>query len=198
MNEQLARLREWFDKLAPRERRLVGWFGVAVLVFLLLLVPMGASVMLASRRGTNRLLRDASSAIRNAREEVRQRQARREAILARYANRAPPLAGVLEKAARDNHLDIPESQDRAEVPHGKKYVERTTVVRLRKAGMLQLAKMLEALEQQRMPVVISRLNIRRRGGERDSYDVELGLSAYDRNESAAAAKGSGAAPGGTK
>src|SRR3954469_7459957 len=190
MNEQLVRLREWFDKMAPRERRLVGWFAVALLVFLLLLVPMGASVMLASRRDTNRLLREASAAIRNARDEVRQRQARREAIVARYANRAPPLAGVLEKAARDNHMDIPESQDRAEVPHGKKYIERTTVVRLRKAGMLQLAKMLEALEQQHMPVPISRLNIRRRGGERDSYDVELGLSAYDRNESAAAAKGS--------
>jgi general secretion pathway protein M len=197
MNEQLARLREWFDKLAPRERRLVSWFAVAMAVFILLLVPLGASMVLASRRDANRAIRAATTAIKNAREDVRLRQAKREAIAARYANRPPPLAGVLEKAARENRLDIPESQDRAEVPHGKKYVERTTVVRLRKASMLQLAKMLESLEQQHMPLSISRLNIRRRGGERDSYDVELGLSAYDRNETTASPKPS-SSPGGTK
>jgi general secretion pathway protein M len=47
-----------------------------------------------------------------------------------------------------------------------------------------------------MPVYVSRLNIRRRGGERDSYDVELGLSAFDRTDTAQGA--AGAAPGGTK
>ena len=61
-------------------------------------------------------------------------------------------------------------------------MERSTVVRMRKNGMLQLAKTLEQIEQQRLPIAISRLNIRRRGGEKDSYDVELGVSAFDRNE----------------
>jgi type II secretory pathway component PulM len=196
MNEQLARLREWFDKLQPRERRLVSWLAMALIVFFVLLVPLGASMMLGSRREGNRALREASAAVKNAREDVRQRQAKREAIAQRYANRPPPLAGVLEKAARENHLDIPESQDRPEVPHGKKYVERTTVVRLRKASMLQIAKMLESLEQQHMPLSVSRLNIRRRGGERDSYDVELGLSAYDRNEAATTSKPSSPAGSG--
>jgi general secretion pathway protein M len=61
-------------------------------------------------------------------------------------------------------------------------MERTTVVRMRKTGMLALAKTLESIEQQRLPVAITRLNIRRRGGEKDSYDVELGVSAFDRSE----------------
>jgi general secretion pathway protein M len=63
------------------------------------------------------------------------------------------------------------------------------VVRLRKTTMLQLTKMLEQLEQMHMPISISRLNIRRRGGEKDSYDVELGVSAFDRSEPAPAAAG---------
>ena len=130
---------------------------------------------------SNKALRDAIATIKGARDEVRLRQAKKEAIASRYANRAPGLAGVLEKAAKDNKLDIPESQDKPEVPHGKKYIERTTVVRLRKAGMLALGKTLESLEQQHMPVAITRLNIRRRGGEHDSYDVELGISAFDRD-----------------
>jgi len=183
VNEQLARLREWYEKLAPRERRLMNVLGGFLAAFLLVLVPLGVSLMLGSRRQENKALTEAIYSIKNAREEVRQRQARREAVLARYANKAPSLASVFEKAARDNKIDIQESRDMPEVPHGKKYNERTTVIRMRKVGMLPLAKMLEQLEQQHMPISISRFNIRRRGGERDSYDIELGLSAFDRNES---------------
>jgi general secretion pathway protein M len=180
MNEQLARLREWFERLAPREKRLMGVLGVAFAGFLLFLVPLAVSLTLSSRREANKALRDSIFTIKNSREEIQKRQERRDAILARYANKAPPLAGLLEKAAKDNGIAIQETRDKPEAPHGKKYTERGTVVRLKKSGMLQLAKTLEQIEQQRLPVAISQLNIRRRGGEKDSYDVELGVSAYDR------------------
>jgi len=90
----------------------------------------------------------------------------------------PPLAALLEKAAaRDKPArDIPESRDLPEVPHGKKYVERGTVVRLRKSGMLQLSKMLEQIEQQR--VAGDGLASQTSAGaavSANSYDVELGL-----------------------
>jgi general secretion pathway protein M len=196
MNEQLARLREWFERLAPRERRLMGILGIALAAFLLFLVPLAVSLTLSSRRDTNKSLRDATFNIKNSRDEIQRRQEKKEAIVARYANKPPPLASLLEKAAKDNGTAIQETRDLPEAPHGKKYTERGTVVRLKKTGMLQLAKTLEGLEQQRMPVSISKLNVRRRGGERDSYDVELQLSGYDRVETAPApAAGSG---GGTK
>jgi general secretion pathway protein M len=182
VSEATGRVREWFEKLAPRERRMMGVLGMALALFLLFLIPLGVSLALGSRRDDNRALRDAIHAVKNAREDVQKRQAKRDAIVARYVNRAPALAGVMEKAARDNKLDLLETADRPEVPHGKRYNERTTVGRLRKTTMVQLAKMLEQLEQLRMPVYVSRLNIRRRGGERDSYDVELGVSAFDRSE----------------
>jgi len=197
MNEQLARLREWFEKLAPRERRMMSILGAVFAAFLLFLVPLGLSLTLSSRRDANKALRDAIFTIKNSRDEIQKRQERRDAILARYANKAPLLAGLLDKAAKDNGLAIAETRDLPEVPHGKKYTERSTVVRLRKTGMLSLAKTLEAIEQQRLPVVISRLNIRRRGGEKDSYDVELGVSAFDRNETSKEPSG-GAAGGGGK
>jgi general secretion pathway protein M len=197
MNEQLARLREWFEKLAPRERRMMSILGAVFAVFLLFLVPLGLSLTLSSRREANKSLRDAIFTIKNSRDDIQKRQERRDAILARYANKAPLLAGLLEKAAKDNGLSIVETRDLPEVPHGKKYVERGTVVRLKKTGMLSLAKTLEAIEQQRLPVVISKLNIRRRGGEKDSYDVELGVAAYDRIEPPKEPTG-GAAGGGGK
>jgi len=192
------RLREWFDKLAPRERRMMGVLGVVFSLFLLFLIPLGVSLALGSRRDANRSMREAIHAIKNAREDVQKRQAKREAIVARYANRAPALAGVMEKAARDNKLDLLETADRPEVPHGKRYNERTTVGRLRKTTMLQLAKMLEQMEQLHMPIYVSRLNIRRRGGEHDSYDVELGVSAFDRSEAAKETTPAPASSGGGK
>jgi len=194
MKELFARIREWFDKLAPRERRLMSGLLVGLAVVLLLFVPIGASLMLVSRRATNRELRDAIHAIKDGRDEIRQRQAKREAVVARYATRAPALAGLLEMAARENKLDVPESRDGPEIPHGKRYTERNTVVRLRKSGMLAIARVLEQIEQQHMPVAITRLNVRRRGGERDSYDVELGVSAFDRAETVKEPTG----PGGSK
>jgi general secretion pathway protein M len=64
-------------------------------------------------------------------------------------------------------------------------VERSTVIHLKKAGMAPIAKFLEAIEKSGHPIAVSRLNIRKRAGEPDSYDVEVGLSAFDRSEAAA-------------
>jgi general secretion pathway protein M len=192
------RVREWFDKLEPRERRMMGILGGVMALFVLFLIPLGVSLALGSRRDANKALRDAIHTVKNAREDVQKRQAKRDAIVARYVNKAPALAGVMEKAARDNKLDLLETADRPEVPHGKRYNERTTVGRVRKTTMLQLAKMLEEIEQLHMPISVSRLNIRRRGGEHDSYDVELGVSAFDRSETAKPTEPAPASSGGAK
>ena len=45
-----------------------------------------------------------------------------------------------------------------------------------------IARFLESLEKSGHSIAISRLNIRKRSAEPDSYDVEIGVSAYDRVE----------------
>ena len=102
--------------------------------------------------------------------------------MSRYGKHTPPLAGLIQQTAREQKLEVTESQDRPEVPHGKRYAERTTSVHLKKAGMYAIAKFLEGLEKTGYPIDVSRLNIRKRTGEPDSYDVEVGVSAYDRSE----------------
>ena len=83
MNEQLARLREWFEKLAPRERRMMSILGAAFAAFLVFLVPLGLSLTLSSRRDVNKSLRDAIFTIKNSRDEIQKRQERRDAITPR-------------------------------------------------------------------------------------------------------------------
>jgi general secretion pathway protein M len=171
---------ERLDKLEPRERRLLGILGGLVAALLVLALPMYAWSAVHDARDANDQIRDLVGDIYKARMSVGELRAKQDALLARYSKPAPALAGFIEDAAKANSITIADSQDKPEVPHGKRYTERITVVKLHKVGMLNLVKLLEKIEQSGHPVVISRLNIRPRSGEPDSYEVELGVSAYDR------------------
>lgn len=171
---------ERLDKLEPRERRLLGVLMGLVVMLLVLALPMYAWSSVRDARDSNEQVRDLIADIYKARMSVGELRAKQEALLARYSKPAPPLAGFIEDAAKQNNITLADSQDKPEVPHGKRYTERITVVKLHKVGMLNLVKLLEKIEQSGHPVAISRLNIRPRSGEPDSYEVELGVSAYDR------------------
>lgn len=177
-------LRERFDKLEPRERKLLtvllGMFGVIAF----LLIPVGIFSLVSGKRTENDEVRELINEIHSARAQVSERKARHDALIARYAKPAPPLGGFIEEKAKEAGLPSPESQDRPEIPHGKRYTERLTVVKMHKVGMLGVAKTLEKIETSGHPVSVTRLNIKPRANEPDSYEVELGVSAYDRKPDA--------------
>lgn len=173
-------LGERIQQLEPRERRLLGIFLTILSVVALLAVPAGVTALLSAKRGEAQALRDAITAIQVGRPDVIAHDKERQQIVARYANAAPPLASLLEKAAATYKIEIPESQDQAPVPHGKRYTERSTKLTLHKIGMLNLVKFLEKLEQSGHPVAVNKIDIRKRATEQDSYDVDMILSAYDR------------------
>jgi general secretion pathway protein M len=50
--------------------------------------------------------------------------------------------------------------------------------------MLALSKTLEKIEQSGYPVAVTRLNVKPRSGEPDAYEVEIGVSSYDRKPEA--------------
>ncbi len=181
-------LRERVERLEARERQLLGILVSVLVGMLVLALPLGASAVVSSRQGDNDDLRQVIGAIQTGRSRVRAAKAKQDALLARYSRPAPPLASLLAKFAKEEEIDIPESQDRAVIPHGKKYDERSTKIVLRKVGMLHLVKFLEKIEQSHYPVAISQLNIRKRAAETDSYDVDMTVSAYDRKDTAKDAK----------
>jgi general secretion pathway protein M len=174
-----------------RERRLLTILGFAGAVLLLLAIPFGLEAYIHSEQSDNDDLRQALSDVQDARTRVRERQARKDAIVQRYARTAPPLAGYLEQTARQQKLEVTDSTPLPDVPHGKRYTEHGTDIHLKKTGMLPLALFLESLERSGYPVAATRLDIRKRSGENDSYDVEVGVSSYDRVEAPAAAPPAG-------
>jgi general secretion pathway protein M len=182
--------------LNPREQRVA---SIALYVFglvLILAVPLGVSSLVGSRRADNEELKEALTDVNSARAKIRERTERKNSISSRYAKKAPQLGGFLETEAKAANVQIADSVDRPDVQHGKAYTERQTTIHLKNTGLGPIAKFLETLEKSEYPVSITRLNIRKRSGEADSYGpVEIGVSAYDRNASSTAAASGGGAAG---
>ena len=168
--------------LNPREQRAASVAVLVLGIMIILGIPVGLQAFVASRRADNDELRSSLVAVNNARAQIRQRQEKKSSIAQRYAKKAPQLGGFLEQNAGLQKLQITDSVDRPDIPQGKKYVERNTVIHLKKVGMGALAKFLEGIEKSGYPVSASRINIRKRSGEPDSYDTEVGISAFDRAE----------------
>lgn len=173
-------LSERLARLEPRERRLLGILGGVFGVMAFLAIPIAIAATVHGQATENESLHDAIDSIDEARMSVAKAQAAREAVAARYASPAPPLAPFLSRVASEAQLEIPESQDRQTVPHGKRYSERSTKIVLRKVGMLKLIRLMEKIETSGHPVLLSSLNIRKRAVEPDSFDVDMVVSAYDR------------------
>jgi len=173
-------LAERFSQLEPRERRLVGILGAVLGLMAFLAIPIAIAATVHGQVNANEALREAITNIDDAREKVAKAQATRDAVAARYAQAAPPLAAFLSKIAGEAQVEIPESQDRQALPHGKRYTERSTKITLRKVGMLKLIHLMEGVETSGHPVTLSSLNIRKRGSEPDSYDIDMVVSAFDR------------------
>jgi general secretion pathway protein M len=191
------------DRLPPlqinfRERRGASYAIIAVGVLFFFGIPIGIESLLIARRSEISDLRAAIDAVQGARTEVRERQFRRDQIAMRYAKKAPLLAGFLQQAAREQKMEVTDSTDRPDVPVGKKYIERSSVVHLKKVGMYNLSKFMETIEKSGEPLAITALSVRKRTGEPDSYDVELGLSAYDRNETPSPASSGASGKGDNK
>ena len=110
--------------LNPREQRMA---TAAIFVFagvLLLGIPVGLSMLVSSRTTENEELRDALTAVNQARGKIKDRQDRKASIANRYAKKTPALGGFIEQAAAGSKVSIGDSVDRPDTNHGKQYVEQ--------------------------------------------------------------------------
>ena len=193
-------LRDRLDALGPREKRLLMALAGVVGVLLLAAIPFGVSALLSDAEATHTELVEAIARVETEGEAVRERQAERDALLARYETPVAALAGYLDKAAQASGIAIPESKDPSPLAHGKKFEERFTSISLRKVGLLALVKFMERVSGGPEPISISKLNVHKRGGEPDSYDVQMTVSAFHRiaPKETASAKGKSEASGKTE
>lgn len=177
MNLQLG-----LSRLDPRERRLLSVFFTVFGGLILIVVPIVTQRAVIVKQGENEQLRESINELIESYPALLKTESQRKAIIARYARPAPPLGAFLANQAAQNGIEVPESQERPVVPHGKRFDERSQRLQLRKVGLANLAKFMESVERSQYPIVFSRLDVRKRLSEMDSYDVEIIASAYDRKE----------------
>jgi hypothetical protein len=171
------------DRLAslePRERRLVGVLMVVFAVLLALCIPLGVSALLSDETEAHAQLTEAIERLELEGDAIREQQEVQDALKKRYETPAPALAGFLSKAASASTLAIPESKPESPIGHGKRYEERPTAISFRKVGLLALVKFMERVSGGTEPIGITKLNVRKRGPDADSYDVQMTVSAYHR------------------
>ena len=171
---------EW-NRMSARERRLISLLGSAFAVCAFLLVGYLVFDSMQSMSEENQDMRDALDAIARHSDEFRDAKARAAAQALRIGTEPPQLAADLEAAAKEAGIQIPETADRPDAPAGKRYVEHSLDVKLRKVDLKSLANFLSKVETGRNLVLITRLQIRRSfGGDGASVDVDLTATAYER------------------
>ena len=171
------------DRLAalePREKRLIGVLLAVFVGMVLMSVPLGVSALLSDESEAHAQLTEAIERLETEGDAIREQQEAKEALLARYEKDAPALAGFLSKAATASTLSIPESKPESPIAHGKRYEERPTAISFRKVGLLALVQFMERVSGGPEPIGITKLNVRKRGAEPDSYDVQMTVAAYHR------------------
>ncbi len=182
--------------ISQRDRRVLKLTGIVVPIVLVVIGAVYMRIRIVSETKSNASLAAAITNVEDARGRLQEARQKKQAVLQRYQNKAPSLSSYLDEQARAEKLDVMDHNDRAEVKIGKRYVERHHVMHLKKSGMLGIAKFMERIASSQHPLAFTRLNIRKRSGEQDLYDVELGVSAYDRAEASSSAAGPGKADGG--
>jgi general secretion pathway protein M len=174
--------REW-GRMAPRERRLVGILGGAVLAVLVAVVGTLTAQRIGEIKDTNEASREALAEIAKHKGEFLEAQARMKAQELRIGIEPPQLAADLEAAAHEVGIQIPETVDRPPVPAGKRYFEHNADVTLRQVDLLSLTKFLAKLETNRRLIVITKLNIKRAFTDVEKgvkLNVTLTATAYER------------------
>jgi hypothetical protein len=173
-------LQDRLAALEPRERRLIGVLVAVFAIMVLMSIPLGVSALLSDESEAHARLIEAIERLEAEGDSIREQQEAKEALLKRYEKDAPALAGFLSKAATASTLSIPESKPESSIGHGKRYEERPTAISFRKVGLLSLVQFMERVSGGPEPIGFTKLNVRKRGAEPDSYDVQMTVSAYHR------------------
>jgi hypothetical protein len=189
---------EW-GRMSARERRLISILAGSFVLCGVALVAYLMVDSLQTMAQENQDMRAAISDIAKHSDEYRDAKAKVEAQRSRIGEEPAQLAADLEAAAKEAGIQIPETSDRPEAPAGKRYVERSLDVKLRKVDLKSLATFLSKVETGKSLILVTRLQIRRSfGGDGTDVDVDLTATTYERLKDGSkkpAAKGAAAGKG---
>jgi type II secretory pathway component PulM len=170
---------EW-ERMAPRERRWVTGLAIAVVV-----VATGLGVVLVFNQISdldegNGDIREALGAIAKNRDEYLEAKARAQAQETRLGSDPPQLVADIEAAAREETVQIAESNERPPLGVGKRWIEHDVDLKIRGVDLQALSNFLRRVETGARPIFCTRLTLKRRFSEADKLDAEVTATAFER------------------
>jgi type II secretory pathway component PulM len=184
---------EW-ERMAPRERRWVAGLSIGVLAVGTALGLYLIFSSISELEEGNADIREALATIAKNRDEYLEAKARAQSQEQRLGSDPPQLVADIESAAREETVQIAESNERPPLAVGKRWLEHDVDLKIRGVGLQALADFLRRVETGPRPIFCTRLSLKRRFSESDKLDAELTATAFERvKELPAGTK----APGGT-
>ena len=170
---------EW-ERMAPRERRWVAVLAVAVVLVSAVLGSYFVFSNISDLEEGNANIRKALAAIAMHRNEYLDAKARSAAQEARIGYDPPQLTADLEAAAREEQVQIDESNERPNTPAGRRYAQHDVDLKIRQVDLQSLSKFLRRVETGPRLIMFTHLSLKRRYSEADKLDVELTATAFER------------------
>lgn len=173
----LDALRESWEKLSDRERRMLSIMGGVVGAMITFVIVWTTTTSLAEVEEERDAIRTVLADIDRAGAVLDKREAERRAIEQRYLNRAPALAAHVEGKAKEEGLEVRQVVEDPEKVVGG-YRRQSVRVSFAGVSLRPIMHLLASIDDERSPIAVERILIEHYA-QGDSYKVDLGVASYE-------------------
>lgn len=179
---------EW-ERMGPRERTWVAGLSAGVIAVATMLSAYLVFSTIDELKEGNADIREALTAIAKHRNDYLEAKARTEAQETRLGSEPPQLIADIENAAREESVQISETNGRPPVAAGKRWTQHDVDLQIRSVDLQAITKFLRRVETGPRPIFVTRLSLKRRFSENDKLDAEVTATAFERVKEGAKRKG---------
>jgi general secretion pathway protein M len=191
MWEWTESIRDYWDNLSDRERRLLSITGGVLLLLVVFGTVWSTTSALAEVEDERDAIRRVLADIDRSSDLLAKRDAERQAIAQRYRNKAPALAAYLESRAKDEGLEVRQVLEEPEKSLNG-YRRQSVRMSFNNVALRPIMHLLTSIAEEPSPISIERVLIEHYAAG-DSYKIDVGIASYEAPKGKPA-KAAGATP----
>ena len=172
-------LRDRWERITPREQKLVIALGATAVAIALILVGLAIEDGLRALEQKNERTRRALSLLRDVQAAGAQHDQDSPAV--KIPDQPTELESYLEEIGKEVGVAIPGYSPRPKATKGK-FTEVSTRIELRGITLPELKDLLEKIETKSKVVVVTNLHVKRHFRELDQLDADLVVSTFHRGD----------------
>jgi type II secretory pathway component PulM len=188
-------LRDKWEAISPRERRMVLLLGISFLLVMIIYVSLEIRDGLATLEAKNHKARRALQMLTSYKAQARAVTGDDPAKL--IGPEAVKLESYIYKAGEKANVTVPGVNTRSPSPKGM-FTAHAATVEIRELNITQIKDFLEAIETENKTVLVSSIQIRRNFRDKEKLDLNLEVVTWSRVAAAEGGDGKGSGTGTAK